>query len=694
MTTARAAATMPSMHEIRRSVAQLLLAAIVAVAACGGPRASTTPDNSGAASQSPAASGVLAALPDGTVDAPALDALEAELERSAMAGAGLLEKLGGDAMLDRINELRRSAAAAAASDLLGQPVTGRTADPLAGQVASVGAAVPPATALGGIDFSGSLVMTSVYTNLILQQSPPTGQGSNRSSTSQESGRITAGGHTANVTIQTTLSIVRNGSTITGAADVITTIALLDANGNVTETVTTTSHGVVEVDTCPADDGSVNADYALDYQVSSTGGSSAEYHVSGRVVGQVLDDAYLHGFNVDASGSVTNNAGVDRAVTIQATAAMTGAPGNVTALTIGATSGSTVRADPATTSADLTELMRLAAKPAFEIVALLFDTAQSQWRGGVCVEVEVTPESRDVQPNASLQLFVDIKHKMTGQILRGLPVKGSMTGGRSFTVADTDLPTPRGFAYVATGHLGDVGKVHFISTSRRGIGTRDVEYRVATDLVLELAIDSTFQFTKYNGLLTDAKAHVEGKIRMAYDEARGTWSGNGFLRSTTTSSPPGCNATSINGSGNRYDWVVREARAAPGMADSDLEVWMDAGPAPESFDAFVARYCPVPTLTGTVNTWENIFFLIESPTYYGAKGLHVTGFDALGVDTSVWYDGLVLGKIGWHGDCSQIQAPPLPSGIPDPGVSIKDLTLCSGDTWYTLRVIDPALAPPP
>ncbi|HET9436235.1 MAG TPA: hypothetical protein VFO50_05205 [Candidatus Limnocylindrales bacterium] len=668
----------------RRTLTVLIAVALLGQA-CSGQAPSTSPAGP---DQTATAGGTdpdaITELARSGVSLAMVDDLEAELARIAVVAAGLGDSFGGPDMLDAVEAARRAVAADAVAQALGLPPASpaAAADPLAGHLADAGPPTPP-FALSGLDFSGSLAMTTALARQLMTN-PPASGGSNSAYTSRDATRVTAGGRTADVTVVTTLAIVTSGAVLTAEADVTTTIAYVDANGSVVETVTTTSRGIVEVNRCPAADGSVDGHYSLDYALSSTAGASASFNVAGRVVGQVLDDAYLHGFTIDAQGATQGAGGIDRAVTVQATATV-GSSGNTSAISVGAATATTVRADPNATNADMTELIRLTTSPAFMIVALLFEKAQEQWRSGACVEVDVQPGSSDVDPNERFQPFVVIKHKMDGQILRGLPVKGTMTGGQSFTPADTDVSTPYAFTYVATGKLGDVGKVHFISTSRRGIGQLDVEYTVTTDLVLELVIGSTFNFTKYTTFLSDAVVKVNGTIRMERDPNTNLWSGKGTLTSTTTSSVSGCNSVTITGRGT-YDWMVLEARAEPGMPDSQLEVWMDAGPDPESFDNYTARVCPGPTLTGHVNLWENTFFLIESPRRYGVKAFHVTSFDSLGASTGTWSDGLVLGKIGWQSHCEDIPPVALPSGLP--GMNPSDYMACIGNTYYTLRVVDP------
>ncbi|HEX5590494.1 MAG TPA: hypothetical protein VFX65_09415 [Candidatus Limnocylindrales bacterium] len=664
------------MLDLRRRTLTLLMAMAFVAQACSGGTPATSPASPG---QSPATGGsvpeAIADLAGSEVSAATVDDLEAELARSAVGAAGLDDTFGGQDMLDAVEAARRVVAADAMSQALGQPLPSpaAVADPLAGQLAAAGPLALP-LALSGLDFSGSLAMTTALAQQLMSN-PPASGGSNNAYTSRDTTRVTAGGRTADVTVVTTLAIVTSGAVLTAEADVTTTIAYVDANGAVVETVTTTSRGIVEVNRCPAADGSVDGHYSLDYALNSTGGASSSFNVAGRVTGQVLDDAYLHGFTIDAQGATQGAGGIDRAVTVQATASV-GSSGNTGAISLGAATATTVRADPNATNADMTELIRLTTSPAFMIVALLFEKAQGQWRTGACVEVGSFPGSGDVDPNESVQLIVDVKHKIEGVALRGAPVKGTMTGGRSFTPSDTDVPSPHGFTYVATNRLGDVGKVHFVSTSRRGIGTLDLEFEVTTEFELELEIDSRIAVSMYTTFGTATEVHVRGAIRLIRDETTQLWSGRGNLTSTLTSSGPGCPSIVFSGSGT-YNWAVRDVRAEPGLPTSQIEAWMDAPPAVESFDNYVAVACPNITLTGHVNLWENLFFILERDRF-GAKGFHVDRFDALGVNTDVWRDGLELGSAAtWTRSCSD---------IPDFATLH---TACTEMTNFTLRVVEPS-----
>ena len=103
---------------------------------------------------------------------------------------------------------------------------------------------------------------------------------------------------------------------------------------------------------------------------------------------------------------------------------------------------------------------------------------------------------------------------------------------------------------------------------------------------------------------------------------------------------------MTGSG-RYDWVIRSATASPALAAADLVVNMDSGPIVEAPDTFTMGGCPEP-ITGTLNTWENLFF----DTYrgrYAAMGFRVNGWTLLG-GADAWASGGVIAEAQWTGTC--------------------------------------------
>ena len=166
--------------------------------------------------------------------------------------------------------------------------------------------------------------------------------------------------------------------------------------------------------------------------------------------------------------------------------------------------------------------------------------------------------------------------------------------------------------------------------------------------LVLEIDSRITIDKLTGMpVSNGVTMATGRISLEGDVGSGSWHGSGKLTSATN--VPGgetCGSLGVTGSGT-YDWVIRSATASPELTASNLVVHMDSGPIVEAPDTFTMGGCPEP-LTGTLNTWENLFF----DTYrgrYAAMGFRVDGWTLIdGVDA--WTTGGVIAEAQWAGAC--------------------------------------------
>ncbi|HZM72523.1 MAG TPA: hypothetical protein VFC71_04045, partial [Candidatus Polarisedimenticolia bacterium] len=187
-----------------------------------------------------------------------------------------------------------------------------------------------------------------------------------------------------------------------------------------------------------------------------------------------------------------------------------------------------------------------------------------------------------------------------------------------------------------------------------IGLTAVRSVAAADpQAIELEIESTISITKLNGyVVVDGVASVIGRIRLEPGATPGTWRGRGELASTTTSANGGCGSIHVEGTGT-YDWVVNEVVVAPGIEPERIVAHMDAGTVAESPDAFDIDACST-VLEGTMNTWENLFFILHNADY-GAQGLEVDGWQ-LEATGSTWADGELIASASWAASCGDEESP--------------------------------------
>jgi hypothetical protein len=149
---------------------------------------------------------------------------------------------------------------------------------------------------------------------------------------------------------------------------------------------------------------------------------------------------------------------------------------------------------------------------------------------------------------------------------------------------------------------------------------------------------------------------------------------------TKSKKAGCRTVHVRGNG-AYDWQVRDVVAGPDITAKDIVVDIDSGPAAESPDGFTAFNCPV-TLEGTMNTWENAFFV----TYHAKKnvnGLRVTGW-TLNATTDTWKQGGLVATAKWTGRCPETTTIPAVQGQPE--IEIPAVIQCTDKTTFKIWAV--------
>lgn len=658
-------------HASRR--AGVLVAALF-VAACG---AATPPTPAATAPVAPVSSpsaGIagagLALAPPDVLDLAAFAAFEDEQIADTDARAGAVERFG-PAVVAGLADQRHQALGA-----LVDKATGRASQ----RVASL-ADLGPTAAVGDLA-GGSLVGLTALVSQLISSRSTTGSANNSNGEIDTTSDVTLDGRPATVRSRGQLQVTGSGSRLTGTATIQLDATIRAADGSTIGTYALTSTGQVEIDMCPDAAGVVAGGYDLTIAVTATGVAgqpgTANFRAHGTVRGDVGDDAFLHGYTIDGAADVSatsaSGASVDRAVQIQAGYVLTGSPGNTGSISVGPDpTGSVVRADDAATDADLTALYQSALNPGIFVGTLMFAAAQEKWRGGSCVAVEATEQSRDVAPDELVHFTATVKHVVEGSQL-DKPIVAAFSGEKSVIPRDQPLDPPADLTYTAPTQPGKSGTVTLTSTSNRGIGTLGITFTVAPPIVIELEIESTSVPTKLSGfLVTRGSAKATGRIRL--ERLTPTeWAGEGTLASTTTSGAAGCQQVRVHGQGV-YDWRVFSAIVGPDVAQADIVVDMDAGSISESPDAFEANACQT-ILTGTMNTWENIFFTVYRQRY-GQRGFHLAG-DWISVATAdTWKTGGKIASLDWDGSCA-----------PNLGPYEKLTIACSNKTTFTLWAVVP------
>jgi hypothetical protein len=234
----------------------------------------------------------------------------------------------------------------------------------------------------------------------------------------------------------------------------------------------------EGDPCPDATGKVVAKFSVvmraDVAVGGKqGGAQREY--SGSITGQVGDDAYVSGVEVDARAqfsaqrSASHNAYADVSIkgsqsgrwTAGSTPRFHG-PVRVTR------SGSTI------TNEDRVSARDNASEQIISLVDEYVYWLQQRWRDGSCVAI-VAPVPGSVKPGSSSSFDVSVKQKRDGTVIHA-PVELTLQGQASLKPARIASSSATA-TYVASGEAGSHATLNFKSTSRRGIGTLDADVTV-------------------------------------------------------------------------------------------------------------------------------------------------------------------------------------------------------------------------
>ena len=234
----------------------------------------------------------------------------------------------------------------------------------------------------------------------------------------------------------------------------------------------------EGDPCPDATGKVVAKFSVVMRADAAaggkqGGAQKEY--SGTITGQVGDDAYVSGVEVDARAQLSaqrpasHNAYADMSFKLSQSGRWTDGtslkfhgPVRITR------SGST------TTNEDRASAMDKAGDQIISLVDEYVHWLQQRWRQGSCVAI-VAPVPGSVKPGSSSSFDVSVKQKRDGTVIHA-PVDLTLQGQASLKPSRIASSSATA-TYVASGETGSHATLNFKSTSRRGIGTLDADVTV-------------------------------------------------------------------------------------------------------------------------------------------------------------------------------------------------------------------------
>lgn len=295
------------------------------------------------------------------------------------------------------------------------------------------------------------------------------------------------------------------------------------------TVTDTGGTTLQVDTCPDEDGTivVTANASGTYDVV---GEGLSYHASldtnDHATATVDSEAEISGrqHTVTVRGSAVGDrpafAGGEGAVDSQLDASLTWS---------GASSAAGTPSVSLTTAqgVDVRDIRSAFTGGAFTaaLVDVAIDAAATVWQDGRCLELDVDPPGKEVDPGSETEVNVKIKHKaFDDEVERD--IKATLDGTQEVDPLDVPVPAEATFTYTATDAPEGEGTITFRSVSNRGIAERTETYRVALRLLLD----------------ADGKIDADGDgVR-----ARGTLKGRGLvvklIPGDTPEAPPGVTVT--------------------------------------------------------------------------------------------------------------------------------------------------------
>lgn len=255
----------------------------------------------------------------------------------------------------------------------------------------------------------------------------------------------------------------------------TTSEVIDGNE-----VTITQRRKVTGDVCPDAAGSLVVEFEVSNRVAATSGrasGAAAIELAATATGAVNDAASLTTIDIDARQQTTapGTAGkpvfVDTSMGLRAGDLASESGYDVITTTRPATLN---RSSQGASPADQDSLNREGMTAIIEMVRSYFRALEDLWKNGRCVEV-VAESPGQVEPGSSHDVKVAVRHKLDGTSL-SVPVDVSLQGGDSVSPERID-EAPGSLTYRASEKSPDSATISLVSTSRRGIGKKDLAVQI-------------------------------------------------------------------------------------------------------------------------------------------------------------------------------------------------------------------------
>ena len=461
--------------------ASTVLVASILIAACGSPSvpagsagtgspAIPGPSGTGAAGATtgPGGNDAVARIVTETLIASVAEVAQAEnaFAEDVARAAGLPAHLGQDNW-DWANQLLHDELEKA-----GQSVT-LTGE--ASQMASLGDG-PPRAAFGGAGGIG-LAMAASFVHFGMQgSSNPFANNSGNVTSTQTT---TANGERSTGTVTFNMQMSTSGSTVEGDISIGVDVSVADATtGAVLRTGSFQSRGSIKLDFCPDANGKVRGHVTMTMSGGTSGAGSASIDVEADIEGTVGDDAYLNQVDISgASSQQTTASGSASPRTVQTQMRYTSAVSRTGGLTLNPSSATGQGTGPADlTDAEVNAGYQQIVSAAAAAVWTMGDAAQAKWRGGACVEVRATEQSRDVMKNETVQFESKVWHKIENVELNK-NIVNTFAGKTSIDPVDIPVPAPVTNSFKAGPNSNDIGTITMTSTSNRGIGEQTLTFRV-------------------------------------------------------------------------------------------------------------------------------------------------------------------------------------------------------------------------
>jgi hypothetical protein len=127
-----------------------------------------------------------------------------------------------------------------------------------------------------------------------------------------------------------------------------------------------------------------------------------------------------------------------------------------------------------------------------LVDAAIDAAETVWQDKRCLELQVEPPGKLVDPGSETEITATIKHKAFDEDVER-DVKATLDGTKEVDPLDTPDRARRPFTYTATDSQEGEGTITFRSVSNRGIAERTETYRVELRLLLD--VDGSVRYSE-------------------------------------------------------------------------------------------------------------------------------------------------------------------------------------------------------